>query len=97
MKTATKRRKRASYFDNCVRGWARTTSGKRVRTLTVNRYNEYGTERTFIFRLPNNDKRPMGVHHRGNPLSFNDFIATFPLREWCEIIWESPEYSKEDQ
>lgn len=82
------RRKRASYFDTCLRWWARTSAGKIVRGLSVERYDDFGMpERSYICILPNNDPRPKGVHLSGRSASFNDLVAGLPFGQWAEVVY----------
>lgn len=68
------------------RGWARTSDGKIVRLLWVNRYDQDGREcRSLVYRLDNNDKRPRGRQYSGHSQSFNDFLGTLPRRQWTEL------------
>lgn len=84
------RRKRASHFDTCLRWWARTSSGKIVRGLSVERYDDFGTpNRNYICMLPNNDPRPKGVHLSGQATTFNDLLVGLPFGQWTEVVFPS--------
>ena len=81
-------KKKASRHDTCMRWWAKTSCGKIVRGLWVNRFDEEGNETVFnVLILPNNDPRPKGVHLRGPAVTTNDFLATFGVGKWTSIVF----------
>ena len=85
-----KRRKRASWFDRCVRCWFRR-DGRIYRFLSWSSYEPCyhgGGPRDFYFRLPSNDPRPRGVHMATKPGPITDALASLPEREWIEFIIE---------
>ncbi len=82
-----KRGRRATFYDVVVRGWV-CRGEKIVRILTWSNYEPCyygGFQRDFIFRLPDNDPRPRGLHLAGSEFVF-DWYASLPVGQWVEVV-----------
>lgn len=87
-----KRRKRASWFQNCKRAWFKY-NGKIYRMLMFDSYEPCyygGSPKEFYYPLERNDPRPLGLSIDGMPPQVKEAYSKLPKGIWTEVIWESP-------